>query len=142
VAEWLTIEVVDGDFPASRWRRSYDDALIESALTHGVDSWTWHVTRWGVVLELEFSSDAQLERFRALPVIRAALDAVPDRAHGLIVYRGRGGGAGSRVPRRPGPRPMADAAALPEPPPDQFCRLGLEDRNLDRPRVADLLPVG
>jgi hypothetical protein len=141
VAEWLTIEVVDGEFPASRWRRSYEDALIEAALTHGADSWTWHVTRWGVVLELEFSSDEQLERFRALPVIRAALDSVPDRAHGLIIYRGRGGGAGARVPRRPRPRPMADAAALPEPPPDQFCRLGLGDRDLDRPMVEELLPV-
>ena len=67
VAEWLTIEVVDGEFPASRWRRSYEDALIEAALTHGADSWEWHVTRWGVVLELVFSSDEHLERFRALP---------------------------------------------------------------------------
>jgi hypothetical protein len=142
VAEWLTLEVVDGEFPASRWRRSYEDALIEAALTHGADSWTWHVTRWGVVLELEFSSDEQLERFRALPVIRAALDAVPDRAHGLIIYRGRGGGAGARVPRRPRPRPMADAAAIPEPPPDQFCMLELGERDLDLPRVERLLPVG
>lgn len=139
MAEWLTIEVVDGDFPASRWRRSYDDALTEAALTHGVESWTWHVTRWGVVLELEFSSDEQLERYRALPVVRAALDAVPDRAQGLIVYRGRGGGAGAHVPRRPRPRPMTDAAALPEPPPDVFCRLGLDGWDLEPPRAGELL---
>ena len=141
MAEWLTIEVVDGEFPASRWRRSYEDALIEAALTHGADSWEWHVTRWGVVLEIEFSSDGQLERFRGLPVIRAALDAVPDRAHGLIVYRGRGGGAGSHVRRRPRPRPIADAAALPEPPPEQFCRLELGEADLDLPRGERLLPV-
>ena len=142
VAEWLTIEVVDGEFPALQWSRSYEDALIEAALTHGADSWTWHITRWGVVLELLFPSDGQLERFRALPVIRAALDAVPDRAHGLIIYRGRGGGAGARVPRRPRPRPMADAAAIPEPPPDQFCLLELGEGDLDLPRAERLLPVG
>lgn len=139
VAEWLTIEVVDGEFPASRWRRSYEDALIEAALTHGVDSWEWHVTRWGVVLELAFSSDEHLERFRALPGIRAALDAVPDRTHGLIVYRGRGGGAGAHVPRRPRPRPMADAAALPEPPPEQFCRLEPGVRDVDPARGERLV---
>jgi hypothetical protein len=142
VAEWLTIEVVDGEFPASRWRRSYEDALIEAALTHGVDTWEWHVTRWGVVLELSFRSDEHLDDFRALPVVRGALDAVPDRAQGLIIYRGRGGGAGARVPRRPRPRPMADAAALPEPPPDQFCRLGIGASDPDLPRVERLLPVG
>jgi hypothetical protein len=140
VAEWLTIEVVDGDFPASRWRRSHDDALIEAALTHGADTWTWHVTRWGVVLEIEFISDEQLERFRALPAVRAALDAVPDRAQGLIVYRGRGGGAGAPVPRRPRPRPIADAAALPEPPPDEFRRLDLGEPG--RPPGERLLLVG
>ena len=137
MAEWLTIEVVDGDFPASRWRRSHDDALIEAALTHGADTWTWHVTRWGVVLEIEFVSDEQLERFRTLPAVRAALDAVPDRAQGLIVYRGRGGGAGAPVPRRPRPHPIADAAALPEPAPDEFCRL-----DPGRPPGERLLLVG
>jgi hypothetical protein len=142
VAEWLTVEVVDGEFPASWWRRSYQDALTEAALTHGVDTWEWHVTRWGVVLELLFDTDEQLERFRALPVIRAALDAVPDRDHGLIVYRGRGGGAGAHVPRRPRPRPMADAAELPEPPPEQFCRLELGEGELDLPRTEVLVPVG
>jgi hypothetical protein len=142
VAEWLTVEVVDGEFPASEWRRSYQDALIEAALTHGVDTWEWHVTPWGVVLELLFDTDEQLDRFRALPGIRAALDAVPDRAHGLIVYRGRGGGAGAPVPRRRRPRPIADAAALPEPVPEQFCRLELGECDLDLPRTERLLTVG
>ena len=141
MAEWLTIEVVDGDFPASRWRRSYEDALVEAALTHGADSWEWHTTRWGVVLELQFSSDQHLDRFRALPVIRAALDAVPDRDHGLIIYRGRGGGAGAAVRRRPRPRPMAGAAALPEPFPEQFCRLELGDGDLDLPLVERLVSI-
>jgi hypothetical protein len=121
--EWLTVEVFDGDVPASGWRRAYESALVEAAVTNGASSWDWHTTRWGVVLELLFTDDERLERYRALPVVRAALDAVPDRVHGLMVYRGRGGGSGAFVPRRPRPHPAAGAAALPEPAPDRYVRL-------------------
>jgi len=124
VPEWLTVEVVDGDFPASGWRRAHEDALVEAALTNGASFWEWHSTRWGVVLELAFDTDERLERFRTLPVVRAALDAVPDRVNGLLVYRGRGGGAGALVPRRPRPAPVSAAAALPEPERSEFVRLG------------------
>jgi hypothetical protein len=123
VPEWLTIEVFDGQTSASGWRRAHEDALIEAAVTNGATFWEWHVTRWGVVLELVFDSDERLERYRSLPVVRAALDAVPDRVSGLLVYRGRGGGVGARVPRRPRPLPVAGAAELPEPPPDEVLRL-------------------
>src|SRR3954447_22077888 len=92
VAEWLTVEVFDGDFPATRWRRAHQDALIEAALTHGTSTWQWHETRWGVVLELLFDSDEQLDRYRGLPAVLAALDAVPDRLRGLGGYRRLGGG--------------------------------------------------
>ncbi|MCW2705926.1 MAG: hypothetical protein JWQ37_3921 [Blastococcus sp.] len=121
--EWLTVEVFDGDVPASGWRRAHENALIEAAVINGASFWDRHSTRWGVVLELVFDSDERLERYRTLPVVRAALDAVPDRAHGLLVYRGRGGGSGALVPRRPRPRPAAGAAALPEPAPDDHLRL-------------------
>jgi hypothetical protein len=121
--EWLTVEVFDGEVPASGWRRAHENALIEAAVTNGASFWDWHTTRWGVVLELVFDSDERLERFRSLPVVRAALDAVPDRAHGLLVYRGRGGGSGALVPRRPRLRPVAGAAALPEPEPDAYVHL-------------------
>jgi hypothetical protein len=123
MAEWLTIEVFDGEVLASGWRRAHENALIEAAVTNGASFWDWHITRWGVVLELAFDSDERLERFRILPVVRAALDAVPDRDHGLVVYRGRGGGSSALVPRHPRPRPVADAAALPEPEPDRYVRL-------------------
>src|SRR4051812_44511862 len=125
--EWLTIEVLDGAVPASEWRRAYENVLVESAITHGATYWEWHDTRWGVVLELVFEDgdrDAdRLERYRGLPVIRAALDAVPDRLQGLIVYRGRGGGAGALVPRHPRPGPVAGAAPLPTAEPEEFLRL-------------------
>jgi len=123
--EWLAIEVFDAEFSASRWRRSHEDFLTEAAFTNGASVVDWHVTRWGVVLELCFESDDQLERFRRLPAVRAALDAVPDPVSGLVVYRGRGGGAGASVPRHPRPVPVADAAALPEPEPDLFLGCGL-----------------
>jgi hypothetical protein len=118
--EWLAIEVFDAEVPASAWQRAYGDFLTEAALTHGAAVWEWHTTRWGVVLELRFDSDEQLERYRSLPVVRAALDAVPDPVHGLLVYRGRGGGAGASVRRRPRPRPVAGAASLPVPELDEY----------------------
>ena len=128
--EWLTFEVFDGEVPASGWRAAYENALIEAAVTHGASFWDWHTTRWGVVLELVFDDDERLERYRSLPVVRAALDAVPDRAAGLLVYRGRGGGSGALVPRRPRLRPVAGAAALPEPPADRYVRLGSDQGSL------------
>src|SRR3954467_6025806 len=121
--EWLTVEVLDGEVPASAWRRAHESALVEAAITNGASFWDWQTTPWGVVLELLFGSDDRLERYRGLPVVRAALDAVPDRVHGLMVYRGRGGGAGARAPRRPRPAPAAGAAALPEPEGHEFVRL-------------------
>jgi hypothetical protein len=123
VAEWLTIEVLDADVPATQWRRGHGDALLEAAVTHGAITWEWHDTRWGLVLELLFTADEDVDRYRDLPGVQAALDAVPDRARGLLVYRGRGGGAGAAVPRRPRPVPLAAAAALPDPEPDEHVRL-------------------
>src|SRR3954470_2727947 len=99
--EWLTIEVLDGEVPASEWRRAYDDVLVEAAVTTGAAYWEWHQTPGGVVLGVAFEDDDRVDRYRALPVVRAALDAVPDPLHGLIVYLGRGGGAGALVPRHP-----------------------------------------
>lgn len=113
--EWLTIEVFDGATPASGWRTRHGDALIESAVAFGAVYWEDHEHRWGVVLELLFPDTVDIDAFRALPPVVAALDAVPDPAAGLLVYRGRGGGSGAAVPRHPRPAPVAGAVALPEP---------------------------
>lgn len=115
MAEWWSIEVFHSDFPAGRWRDSYATVLIESAVATGATSWEWHEHRSGVVFELEFADDAQWEAFRAIPAVRAALDAVPDPVNGLLIYRGRGGGAGAGSPRRPKPAAGAGAMSLPEP---------------------------
>jgi hypothetical protein len=115
MAEWWSIEVFDGEFPATRWRDAYSSTLIESAIAHGAADWAWHIHRWGVVFEVAFGTDAQWEEFRGLAAVRAALDAVPDPVNGLLVYRGRGGGAGALSPRPRRPAAGAGAMALPEP---------------------------
>ena len=113
--EWWSIEVSGGRFQAARWKDAYSSSLIESALTNGAIDWAWHEHRWGVVLELAFRDEWQWEAFRELPAVKAALDAVPDPVEGLLIYRGRGGSAGTPAPRRPRPLAGAGALALPEP---------------------------
>jgi hypothetical protein len=116
MSEWWSIEVFDvAAQPARGWKDAYQDALTEAAVTHGATYWEWHEHRYGVVFEVLFDSDEQWEAFRELPAVRAALDNVPDPVNGLIIYRGRGGGAGARKPRKPGPAPIASAVKLPEP---------------------------
>jgi hypothetical protein len=117
MAEWWSIEVLHGGFSAFLWQREHDSELIEAALTNGALDGTWHADRWGVAFEVLFETEEQWEAFRALPVVRAALDGVPDPINGLLIYRGRGGGANIREPRRPKPSPASAAVARPEPPP-------------------------
>jgi hypothetical protein len=114
MAEYWSIEVFHDQIPATAWRQSWGSELTEAALSHGAQEWAWIETRWGVVLELGFADEEQWLRFRALPVVRAALDAVPDPVSGLLVYRGRGGSAGATRPRRPRPTAGAGAVALDE----------------------------
>ena len=133
MAEWWSIEVFHADLPARRWKDSYEDALIEAALANGVLEWEWHEHRTGVVLELKFHDDAAWDAFRALPAVRAALDAAPDPVNGLIIYRGRGGSSGARSPRRRGPKPSAGALARKEPE---------EERRLDVTEAGDSGPPG
>jgi hypothetical protein len=120
---WLSIEIFDGEFPASSWRRAHGDNLTEAAITNGVLRWEWHEHHWGVIIELEFTDDEERDRFRELPAVRAVLDAVPDPVRGLLVYPGRGGGSGARVPRHPRPLPSSGAGARPEPDEEQYLRL-------------------
>jgi hypothetical protein len=120
MAEWWSIEVFHADLSARRWKDSYERALVEAAVTNGAIDWAWHEHRTGVVLEVAFEDDARWEAFRNLPAVCGALDAAPDPVNGLIVYRGRGGAAGPRKPRRPKPSPAAGALALNEPAEEQW----------------------
>jgi hypothetical protein len=112
--QWWSIEVRDGAFPAAQWRNAHDEFLAEAALTHGARTWNWVILSWGVVLEVGFVDDEDWIRFRHLPAVQAALDAVPDPVGGLVIYPGRGGMSGAPMPRRPRPSPLAGAAPLPE----------------------------
>jgi hypothetical protein len=112
---WWTIEVRDGVLSAMRWKDGYGEALLEAALTHGAKRWEWTVMPGGVVLEVAFNEQDDWDRFRALPVVTAALDATPDPVNGLYVYPGRGGNAGAASPKRK-PKPAgAGGAAIPLP---------------------------
>jgi hypothetical protein len=116
MSEWWSIEVFSGDkLPASGWRYAYEDELTEAAITHGALYYEWHDSQYGVIFEVLFPGDAEWEAFRALPAVRAALDGVPDPVNGLLIYRGRGGAAGSTRPRKPKPAPGAAALELEEP---------------------------
>jgi hypothetical protein len=115
MAEWWSIEVLHGEFSAFQWQQAYDSDLIEAALTNGALDGTWHADRWGVAFEVCFKTSEDWEAFMKLPIVRAALDAVPDPVNGLLIYRGRGGTSAAGKPRRPRPAPSASAMALPEP---------------------------
>ncbi len=115
MAEWFAIEVLDGPGSARAWADAHGDALVQAGFGLGATDWGWHHLPWGSVLELELPDEAAFERFRDLPAVVAALEAVPDPLHGLLVHRGRGGSSGSRRPRRPLPMAGAGSAALPIP---------------------------
>jgi len=116
MAQWWSIEVFSSDkLPASAWRYAYEDQLTEAAVTRGSLYYEWHDTDYGVILEVLFRDDAAWEAFRTLAAVQAALDGVPDPVNGLLVYRGRGGAAGGRKPRRPKPAPGAASAEQEEP---------------------------
>jgi hypothetical protein len=115
---WITVEVFDGAYSAASWATAWHDRLIETAVTGGAVFWDEHEHRWGVVVEFAFADERQRDAFRQAPVLLAALDAAPDPLNGVLVYPHRGGGSGSRQPRRPRPLISAGAAALPEPDPD------------------------
>jgi len=133
--QWWSIEVCDGRFLARQWRRAHGEALQEALLTNGAYDWCWTATPFGIVLEVGFRSDEAWSRFRALPAVTAALDAVPDPVNGRFVYPGRGGSAGATLPRRT-PRPVgAGAAALPVTPPPSF--VARPDEAVPRPTTAE-----
>lgn len=121
---WWSIEVLDGPRGTARaWRDSLGNALTEAAITHGAYRWQWNTHSWGVLFEIAFRTDEAWEAFRALPVVSAALDAVPDPARGLFVYQGRGGSGGMPHPRRPRPIAGSGAAQVPIPEVREFVSL-------------------
>jgi len=126
-----------GELSAFRWQEQHDSALIEAALTNGATDGSWHADRWGVVFEVQFETEEQWEAFRSLPIVLAALDSVPDPVNGLLIYRGRGGGAGERKPRKLKPAPGAATVSLPEPEAEPYLNL----TGTSPPDLADAIPT-
>ncbi len=126
MAHDVSIEVFDGELPASTWQYAHGDDLIEAALLHGLGEWRWHQLPWGVVLELTFADEEAWERFRG----RGRL---PGR-HGR---RARPGERPARVPRL---RRLERHRRAPRPPPDAGRRRGrapaADRRHRRRPRRA------
>jgi hypothetical protein len=120
VVEWWSIEAFHGASPAARWKDASSSSVAESATANGALDWTWQEHPWGVEFEVAFTDAGQWAVFRELLSVRAALAAVPDAGNGLLVSRGRGGGAGRFAPRGPRPHAGAGAIALLEPDPDLF----------------------
>ncbi|GAA4524943.1 hypothetical protein [Amycolatopsis samaneae] len=87
---WLRIEVLDGEVPASAWRRAYAEALVDAAIADRAVRWSWRVHCRGVVFEIAFRTERVRDEFRQRPAVRAALDATPDPRHGLTVIPGGG----------------------------------------------------
>jgi hypothetical protein len=138
MAEWWSIEVFSGDkLPASGWRYAYEDELTEAAITNGALYYEWHDTEYGVIFEVLFPGDREWDSFRALPGVRAAIDGVPDPVNGLLIYRGRGGAAGSTKPRKPKPAPGAAALELEEPKEERRIKLARSTRS--RKKAVDEL---
>ena len=115
MAQWFSIEVLDGAYSAAGWAEAFGDGLVTEALGWGATNWEWHRHPWGTVFEVEFPSDEAWAAFRDSLAVLMALDAVPDPVSGVIIYRGRGGSAGERLPRRPRPLVGSGCAALPLP---------------------------
>lgn len=126
--EWWSIEIAGGELDISAWISARGRDVIRTALEHGACDWDWISGTWGVVLEFCFPDDLAVgggwTGFIDTPLVKAALDAVPDPVNGLFFYPGRGGSSSATIPRRPKPAPIAAAAAVPEPEaPTELVRL-------------------
>lgn len=129
VAEWFTIEVSNSSSGSARtWAEAYGDVLTGIALSSGATSWDWRHEPWGSVLEIELPDEAAWNQFLTVDAVRASLEAVPDPVNGLSVHPGRGGGAGTRDPRRP--RPLIGSGAASVPLPESVLEELVADRKL------------
>jgi hypothetical protein len=118
---WWSLEILDSSrMTGARWREAHAAALIEAAISHGAKDWYWHQLSWGVVFEIAFEEWDGWSAYRDLPVVTAALDAAPDPLNGVLIYPGRGGSSGERMPRRPVPPLGAGAAPIPPLPDDVY----------------------
>jgi hypothetical protein len=97
VDPWLLIEVLDGEVPASEWRRAHGEAFLDAAIADRAVRWSWRVHSRGLVFEIAFRTERIRDEFRSRPSIKAALDAVPNAQYTLSYHppwSGQGSGGG------------------------------------------------
>jgi len=111
----IAVEILDAQFSADSWRRAWGDALTTSAMSWSGLDWEWRHRTWGLIFLVAFPSQAEYDEWRKMPVVIAALDAVPDPVNGVVFHRGWGGTSGSGEPRRGKPLAGAGGAEIPEP---------------------------
>lgn len=108
----IALEIFDGPFSASSWQHAYGDALTTAAMSWSGLDWEWRHRTWGLIFLVAFPSEAEYDEWRKMPVVIAALDAVPDPVNGLVFHRGWGGTSGSGEPRRGKPMVGAGGAEI------------------------------
>ncbi|MBP2327371.1 hypothetical protein JOF56_007756 [Kibdelosporangium banguiense] len=82
---WLLIEVLDGEVPASEWRRVHGGTFLDAAIADRAVRWSWRAHGRGVVFEIAFRTERIRDEFRHRQSIKAALEAVPDPRDGLTI---------------------------------------------------------
>src|SRR4051794_30905265 len=141
--EWLTVEVLDGEVPASAWRRAHETALVEAAITNGASFWDWQTTPWGrgpgAAVRLRRPAGA-LPRAARGPRRTRRRPGPGSRPDGLPRARRGGGGPGAPAspacPPRGGRRAARAGAARVRP--AQLCPGPGTSRTADRLPVAGL----
>ena len=111
----IALEIIDGPFSASSWQHAYGDVVTNAAMEWSGLDWEWREFKWGLLFMVAFPSEDEYLAWRSMPVVIAALDAVPDPVNGLVFHRGWGGTSGSGEPRRGKPLVGAGGAELPLP---------------------------
>lgn len=109
------MEILEGETSAHLWLAAYGDEITRAAYSSGASEAVSKRLRWGALLEFAFATEAAFEEFLKLPVVRAALDAVPRPVNGVIYHRGWGGTGGDGEVRRPRPFTGSGAAEVPVP---------------------------
>jgi hypothetical protein len=107
----MTIEVFDGQTPASLWANAHLNTILEIAAGFGAKDWRSIERSWGVIIEVAFENEEAWEAFRRAPTVVAAFDAAPR----VLTRRGWGGSSGTRKPLKPKPYAGAGAAEIPIP---------------------------
>jgi len=95
---WLTIEVSDGNCPASEWQRIYSLDIARALAECRASSWAWEARSWGTVLEIAFGAEVAPAGPADCPGLARTLEEAPRPGDGVRWYFGRGEGEVPAVP--------------------------------------------